>query len=510
MLDVRADSIIYQSQVKLASLVDTLITSKRLGKQKDALWNKILLIRRYLKSLEFREYLEDIDQANYVLEQLIILTGINDFPAGPSLQVLTLPAIIVGQKGDTGNSITGPIGPTGLATDFSLTNSSVTANADNFTIISAKGARWDYVVISSIGDQRTGSVIATWKSDGSSIVFTDISSPDIGSTTGIEFSVIYGGGSISLRALITTGTWTVNGSRYFTPNNGNGSGPISGVLTLGKVYIGNASNQAAEQTLSGAITVNSSGLALLSNSAVLDTNIAAGAAIGLTKLAPMSFSQLVVTTGAGFLTTIAVTPVEAGYLAGVTSNIQTQLNSKLSGTGAISNYTTVNFPATNVVAISDGAFKLGVSSITTTELSYLSGASSNIQTQLNSKQPLITESLVTVPAGPAIKKLLLPIGIWDMSTVFTVGIAHGLPDITKIVGWVVIIRNDAGTETHNLTRVPYSITVPSTPSGVSLESGQVFKVDVGQVFLSTGTFFQVGAYSSTGVNRGYITIEYIL
>lgn len=511
MLDVRADSIIYQSQIKLASLVDTLITSKRNGKQKDALWNKILLIRRYLKSLEYRGFLQDITKANYVLEQLIILTGINDFPVAPTLLVSTLPSILVGVKGDIGiKGDTGLTGATGLATDFSLANTSVTANVDNFTIGSAKGARWDYVVVSATADQRIGSIVATWKADGSSIVFTDFGSPDIGVTTGIEFSVTFSGGSIHLSANITSNTWTITGTRYFTPSNGNGSGPISGVLTSGKVYIGNVSNQASEQTISGAITIGLTGITTLSNGIVLDSNINASASIALTKLAPLNFSQLAVTTGAGFLTTIAVTPTEAGYLSGVTSNIQTQLNSKVSSAaGAISPYVSTNFPAPSVVAISDGSSKLGVSSITTTELSYSSGLSSNIQTQLNNKQPLITNPLITVaPGGPVMLIKIIAIGDWNMDSTLNVDIVTGVVG-SKIRGVTVTIRDDSATSFYDLSTShdPSNPTVP-LPQGTT----EFYEVSASPLTVrlrrTTGGRFDGVQFDSTSFNRGWVTITY--
>lgn len=60
-----------------------------------------------------------------------------------------------------------------------------------------------------------------------------------------------------------------------------------------------------------------------------DANIAAGANIALSKLAPLSASRAVVTSGAGALTTSATTSTEIGHLNGVTSSIQPQLNGKV-------------------------------------------------------------------------------------------------------------------------------------------------------------------------------------
>jgi len=510
MLDTRADSIIYLSQVKFAELVDDLVTNKRLGKSRDLKWEKVLLIRRYLKALEFRDHLDDITQANYILEQLILLTGINEFPATPTLLIAQPPAILYGRKGDTGDTGgTGATGATGLATDFLLANTAVTAYVDSFLIASAKGARWDYLVTDGV-NQRAGSVIGDWLSDGSTVKFTDLgSTEDIGDTSGIEFNVVFSGGAIKLQAVITTGNWTINGSRYFIPNNGNGSGPISDVLTLGKIYIGDASNQAAQQTMSGDVTITSGGVTSITAGCILDSDINAAAAIAMSKLAAMTASKAVVTDGSGFLTVSAATATEVSYLVGVTSSIQTQLDSKLSGvTGAISPWTASNFGTANVVAISDGSSKLAVSTVTTTELSYLTGASSNIQTQLNAKQSLITGSIVTVPSGsPTLNYKVIAIGTWNMyvasgtsTTSPTSPPAHGLT-FSKIRDVSVVIVDDAGSVLVNLIS-GFTIATGNKAGTIAWDSTTILLQRV------VGAYFDSASFTSGVVNRGYVTILY--
>lgn len=78
-----------------------------------------------------------------------------------------------------------------------------------------------------------------------------------------------------------------------------------------------------------------------------------------------------------------VTSTEFDYLDGVTSNIQTQLNGKQATiTGAATSIVSSNLTASRAV-VSDGSGKVAVSSVTSTELGYLSGVTSAIQTQLN-------------------------------------------------------------------------------------------------------------------------------
>ena len=73
--------------------------------------------------------------------------------------------------------------------------------------------------------------------------------------------------------------------------------------------------------------------------------------------------------------TINITPTELSYISGTTSNIQTQLNNKLNTTGGtISGNLTLTG---NLIANSI--------TITPTELSYISGTTSSLQNQLNNK-----------------------------------------------------------------------------------------------------------------------------
>ena len=91
-----------------------------------------------------------------------------------------------------------------------------------------------------------------------------------------------------------------------------------------------------------------------------------------------------------------VTSTEFDYLDGVTSNIQTQLNSKQGTiTGAASTITGSNLTASRVV-VSNSSGKVAVSNITSAELDLLDGLTSNVQTQIDSKQATITGAATTI------------------------------------------------------------------------------------------------------------------
>lgn len=138
-------------------------------------------------------------------------------------------------------------------------------------------------------------------------------------------------------------------------------------------------------------------------------------------------NRVVVTNGSGVPTTSVVTSAELLYLSGVTSNIQTQLNSKLSAETdpSVKAFAKANLPTCaagevlksngtslscvtdatgsgggaaaftgtpNYVVATDASGDLSVTAISTTVLGYLSGVTSNVQTQLNSKQSTISKA----------------------------------------------------------------------------------------------------------------------
>ena len=76
-------------------------------------------------------------------------------------------------------------------------------------------------------------------------------------------------------------------------------------------------------------TLSKSGTGLkVATGGITNTEVSASAAIAVSKLSSMTASKVAITDGSGFLSTSAVTPTELGYLAGVTSAVQTQINGK--------------------------------------------------------------------------------------------------------------------------------------------------------------------------------------
>jgi len=95
--------------------------------------------------------------------------------------------------------------------------------------------------------------------------------------------------------------------------------------------------------------------------------------------------RAIISDGSGKVAVSAVTATELGYVDGVTSAIQTQIDSKQATiTGAATTIDDADLTASRAV-VSDGSGKIAISDVTSTEIGYLDGVSSAIQTQLDTK-----------------------------------------------------------------------------------------------------------------------------
>lgn len=96
----------------------------------------------------------------------------------------------------------------------------------------------------------------------------------------------------------------------------------------------------------------------------------------------------------------SVSNAEFQQINSVTSNVQTQIDEKQAAiTGGATSITSSNLTV-NRALVSDGSGKVAVSGTTSTELGYVSGVSSAIQTQLNAKAPLASPALTGNPTAP--------------------------------------------------------------------------------------------------------------
>ena len=100
----------------------------------------------------------------------------------------------------------------------------------------------------------------------------------------------------------------------------------------------------------------------------------------------LSTSRALVSDSSGKIAaSSSVTALELSYLDGASSNIQTQLDNKQATvTGAGSTLTSSDL-TTNRVLVSDSLGKVGVSGTSSEKLAHLNGVTSDIQTQINNK-----------------------------------------------------------------------------------------------------------------------------
>ena len=149
-------------------------------------------------------------------------------------------------------------------------------------------------------------------------------------------------------------------------------------------------------TITGATSISSAGFT--QNGATLDNLISSNVdgAISSVNDTNLTASRALASDGSGKIAVSAVTSTELGYLDGVTSAIQTQLDAKQATiTGAATTIDDADLTASRAV-ISSGAGKVAVSAVTSTELGYLDGVTSAIQTQLNAKQATITGAATSI------------------------------------------------------------------------------------------------------------------
>jgi uncharacterized membrane protein YdcZ (DUF606 family) len=126
-----------------------------------------------------------------------------------------------------------------------------------------------------------------------------------------------------------------------------------------------------------------------------------GAASTITS-SNLTASRAVVSDGSGKVASSATTAAELGHVSGVTSAIQTQLNGKQATiTGGATTITGSNLTASRAL-ISDGSGKVAVSAVTSTQLGFVSGVTSAIQTQLNGKVNTVNGTVTTAATGSTV------------------------------------------------------------------------------------------------------------
>lgn len=138
---------------------------------------------------------------------------------------------------------------------------------------------------------------------------------------------------------------------------------LTATLASQNVFIGNGSNVATATDTSalGDISATTTGGLEIKAGVIVNADINASAAIAFSKLAALTASRALTSDGSGVVSVSSVTSTELGYVSGVTSAIQTQIDGKAST--ALSNLASVAIN-TSLVSDTDNTDDLGSSAIT--------------------------------------------------------------------------------------------------------------------------------------------------
>jgi len=146
-----------------------------------------------------------------------------------------------------------------------------------------------------------------------------------GSSLGVTLSNIAANLPATTATSITTsGNATIGGDLTIT-----GDDLFMGTNTSGAALIADGTNF-NPVVISGDISIGTTGTAAIGSGVIINADVNASAALAFSKMANLTVSRLLVSDGSGDVSISAVTSTEAGYLDGVSSAIQTQLDSKAS------------------------------------------------------------------------------------------------------------------------------------------------------------------------------------
>jgi hypothetical protein len=384
----------YQAQSKLLELGDEVARVRSYNKPD--VKEKIVLatkIRLWLKALQYSDFLErnTIEKLTVYLAELC---DANALPYAPTVTTVSAPSFVIGIVGRTGE--TGADGPEGGGVPFTQEGVDEDTIIDSFSISEADGVDYSIIVKGPDG-MRVQRLVGGWSDDGSDYDDDGGDGTDniYGDTSPVTLSIVVTGSTAQLFAAVTDGVWTIKGTRKYIPNNGNGIVQPSS-LASGKVWIGSTSNVPVSQTLSGDVTISTAGVTAIGTGVIVNSDISASASISVSKLEALTASRAIVTNSSGVLTPSTVSDTQIVYLSNVTSDIQSQLDSKVgTADGAISTVVATNLVASRALT-SNPLGKIAVSNVTTTELGYVSGVTSAIQTQFSGKQATITGAASSV------------------------------------------------------------------------------------------------------------------
>ena len=182
-------------------------------------------------------------------------------------------------------------------------------------------------------------------SDGSSAIAIDLDSETLGILGGTGLTSAASGNNVTLSVdasqtqitavgTIGTGVWqgTAIASAYIAADAITGAKIADDAINSEHYTDGSidTAHIADDQITQAKVANDAIGADELASNAVVNASVASGAAIEFSKMADLTASRALVSDGSGDVSVSAVTSTEIGYLDGVTSSVQTQLNDKAS------------------------------------------------------------------------------------------------------------------------------------------------------------------------------------
>jgi hypothetical protein len=161
-------------------------------------------------------------------------------------------------------------------------------------------------------------------------------------------STVFGrsGAVVATSGDYTTAQVTESGNLYFTDERAQDA--VGAMVDTTLTYV-DGTPLLQRAALTGDVTcLAGSNTTAIASGVIVNADVNASAAIAVSKLAALTASRAMVTDGSGFASVATTTATELGYVNGVTSAIQTQLNAK-APTASPTFTGTVTLPAGQVV-----------------------------------------------------------------------------------------------------------------------------------------------------------------
>ena len=209
--------------------------------------------------------------------------------------------------------------------------------------------------------------------------------------------------------------------------------------TAGQVVVYNSSGDPIAQTLSGDVTINSSGVTAIASGVVVNADVSASAAIALSKLASGTAGQVVVHNASGVPTATTITGDVTVTSAGVTAiGSGVIVNADVNASAAIA-YSKLNLASSLVNADISSSAAIEISKIADVTIDT---KTSNYTLQLSDKNKFIEMNLagantVSVPTN----SVAFPIG----SQIHITQYGAGKTQVVAVTPGTTTIRSTPGT-----------------------------------------------------------------